>query len=212
MLKLYDYFRSSACFRVRIAFNLKELEYEKVPIHLVNNGGEHLSSYYKAINPLGLVPTIQEDEKYLSQSLAIIEYVNDLYPTPALLSKDPYLTALIRAFALTITADIHPLNNLRVLTFLKNEFEISDEQKTQWYQHWMHSGLSALEKQLSLHNKSSRFCFGDTPSLADICLVPQMYNARRFNCDLSTFPLLKKIDAHCQTHSAFSEARPEPII
>lgn len=211
MLKLYDYFRSSACFRVRIALNLKNISYEKMPIHLVNNGGEQFSLDYQAINPQCLVPVLQDDEKTITQSLAIIDYLEELYPNPSLLSQDRYQKALIRSFALTVTADMHPLNNLRVLQFLTKEFGVSEEQKTKWYQHWMATGLSALEKQLALQNKSHYFCFGNTPSLADICLAPQMYNARRFLCDISAYPLLRRIDANCQQHPAFIKAWPEPI-
>ena len=179
MLTLYDYFRSSACYRVRIALNLKNLPYDVIPIHLLNNGGEQFSLDYKAVNPQSLVPALQDGDKVITQSLAIIEYLDELHPEPMLLSQDLYKKALIRAFSLVVAADMHPLNNLRVLQFLTKELAIAEEQKTQWYSHWMAKGLEALEKQLMLHNHSQPFCFGEAPSLADICLVPQLYNARR---------------------------------
>lgn len=212
MIKLYDYYRSSACFRVRIALNLKQLDYEAIPVHLVNQGGEQFFPEYLAKNPQSLVPTLQDGEKILTQSLAIIEYLNDLQPTPALLPTDIYLKAFARSLALQIAADLHPLNNLRVLNYLKQEFKITDEQKTKWYQHWMSLGLNALEKNLATAKLSGDFCVGNNISLADICLVPQLYNARRFDCDLSSYPTLVRIDANCQTHPAFSKAWPEETV
>lgn len=208
MLKLYDYFRSSASFRVRIALNLKQLDYDVVPVHLLNNGGEQFSPEYQAVNPMSLVPSLDDNGRTITQSLAIIEYIDDTHPSPPLLPTDPYVKALVRAFAYTIAAEIHPINNLRVLTYLKNELDISDEQKHKWYQHWIHKGLGALEKMLAVNSKQSSFCYGDTPSLADICLVPQMFNARRFHCDLSAYSNLCRIDEHCQTLPAFTNARP----
>lgn len=207
MLKLYDYFRSSACYRVRIAANLKELEYELVPIHLLNNGGDQFSHSYREINPQSLVPSLKDDEYILTQSIAIIEYLDEIYPSKPLLPKNPYERAIIRAFALSIAADIHPLNNLRVLTYLKNEFNISETDKNKWYQHWLQLGLSALELQLTTRNKHE-FCFGDEPSLADVCLVPQLFNAKRFDCDLSQFPNLMRVDKSCLALKAFADAAP----
>lgn len=212
MLKLYDYFRSSASFRVRIAMNLKGLEYQAIPVHLVNNGGEQLSESYKLINPQSLVPALQENEKIITQSLAIIEYLDETHPSPALLPIDSYKKALVRSFALTIAADTHPLNNLRVLKYLTSELNITEEQKTQWYQHWMASGFAALEKQLTIHNDSADFCFGNELTLADICLVPHMYNARRFSCDLSQYPTLVRIDDNCQTVPAVINAWPNETV
>jgi len=212
MLKLYDYFRSSASFRVRIALNLKNLDYEVVPVHLVQDGGQQFSVQYQKINPHSLVPSLQDENKIVTQSLAIIEYLEDLYPTPALLPAEPFQKALVRSFALSIAADIHPLNNLRVLTYLTQEFEVTEEKKKQWYKHWIQKGLFGLEKQLQTYHTSQTFCFGDTPTLADICLVPQLYNARRFACDLSHYPTLVRIDAHCQQHSAFTKAWPMETV
>lgn len=208
MLKLYDYFRSSASFRVRIALNLKGLEYEKIPIHLVNNGGEQFSASYQAINPQNLVPVLQDGNKTVTQSLAIIEYLDETHPTPPLLPNDSYLKAIARSIALSISADIHPLNNLRVLKYLSNELHITEEQKNQWYQHWVDKGLSALEKQLTQLNISGDFCIGNSVTLADICLVPQLFNARRFHCDISAYPTLTRIDANCQKLAAFTQAWP----
>jgi maleylpyruvate isomerase len=208
MLKLYDYFRSSASFRVRIALNLKKLNYEAVPIHLVNDGGEQFSASYLSINPQSLVPALDDNGDILTQSLAIIEYLDEIHPEPALLPKNPLDKARVRAFALTIAADIHPLNNLRVLKYLVNEFAMTDEQKLKWYHHWLDKGLSALERQVNVNGTASVFCFGATPSLADICLVPQIYNAKRFNLDLTPYPTLRRIDETCQKHDAFIHARP----
>lgn len=208
MLILYDYFRSSACYRVRIALNLKSIEYQTVPIHLINQGGEQHSEKYLKINPQGLVPALVDGDKVITQSLAIIGYLDENHPDPSLLPDDATLRARVNAFSLTIAADMHPLNNLRVLNYLTQELSVSQEQKTAWYQHWMHKGLSALEKQLQIHRLSGDFCFGEKPTLADICLVPQLYNARRFSCDLTHYPTLVRIDANCQKLSAFSKALP----
>jgi len=212
MLTLYDYYRSSASFRVRIALNLKGLQYDVEPIHLLNNGGEQHSHEYRAINPQAFVPTLQDGNRILTQSLAIIEYLDEKYPTPPLLPKDIYFKALARSYALIIAADIHPLNNLRVSHYLKTEYNITDQQKMRWYKHWIESGLTALEAQLQKHKLSGDFCLGDQPSIADVCLVPQLYNARRFECDLDAFPMLVHIDSNCQQHTAFMEAWPtEPV-
>lgn len=208
MLKLFNYFRSSASFRVRIALNLKNIPYHDISIHLLNNGGEQHTEEYQAINPQALVPTLQDGNKTITQSLAIIEYLDETHPTPALLPKDIYLKSLVRSFALTIAADTHPLNNLRVLKYLTQELGISEEKKNQWYQHWVAKGLMPLEKILKQSRYTSDFCFGDSPTLADIFLIPQMYNARRFACDLSSYPTLTRIESHCQTLPAFNNAWP----
>lgn len=209
MLQLYNYSRSSASFRVRIALNLKKLTYQDIEIHLLNNGGEHVQPDYAAINPQQLIPTLKDDEKIITQSLAIIDYLEDVYPTPSLLPNDPYQRALVRSFALAIIADVHPLNNLRVLKYLTQDLGLSEDKKNTWYQHWIKQGLSALEKKLTAKEHTDDFCFGNTPTIADICLVPQLFNARRFNCDLSAYPTLTKIDAHCQTLPAFEKAWPQ---
>jgi maleylacetoacetate isomerase len=212
MLQLYDYFRSSASFRVRIALNLKELVYKNIPVHLLNNGGEQNSLEYQAINPQGLVPTLQDDDKIISQSLAIIEYLEDIYPEKPLLPADAYQKAWVRSFALSIAADMHPLNNLRVLQYLIKEFRLSEEQKSSWYKHWIEKGFGALEKSLVTLKDSGDFCFGNTPTLADVCLIPQVYNARRYAFDLSAYPTISRIDAHCQTLPAFLNAWPQEAV
>lgn len=208
MIKLYDYFRSSASFRVRIALNLKGLDYEVVPVHLVNNGGEQFSGPYQKINAQSLVPSLEMENKILTQSLAIIEYLDETHPAFPLLPSDIFQKALVRSFSLSIAADLHPLNNLRVLKYLSEELNISEEEKNKWYQHWMQKGLSALEKQLEQQEHQEDFCFGNTPTLADICLVPQLYNARRFACDLTAYPMLTRVDANCQKNPAFLRAFP----
>lgn len=209
MLKLYDYPRSSASFRVRIALNLKNLNYQAIPIHLLNNGGEQYSAEYQAINPQCLVPTLQDGDKIITQSLAIIEYLDELHPTPNLLPHDPEQKALVRAFALSIAADLHPINNLRVLKYLTQELNLSEQQKNKWYQHWVATGLSALEQKLATSKSTGKYCFGDTPTLADVVLIPQMYNARRFACDTSAYPTLNRIDTYCQAQEAFKAAWPQ---
>ncbi|MBI2792657.1 MAG: maleylacetoacetate isomerase [Gammaproteobacteria bacterium] len=210
MLKLYDYHRSSACFRVRIAMNLKNIEYEAISVHLVKDGGHQLSDSYKAINPQRLLPALQIDDskQILTQSLSIIEYLEETCPTPALLPSDALGRAKVRAFSQIIACEIHPLNNLRVLKYLKHEFEISDEKKDAWYFHWLSAGFDAMEALLQ-ENKSSHFCFGTSPTIADICLVPQVYNALRFEFPMQKYPLITKINQHCLEIDAFQKALPE---
>jgi maleylpyruvate isomerase len=212
MLQLYNYFRSSASFRVRIALNLKNLTYQDIPVHLLNNGGEQNSTQYQLLNPQGLVPVLLDDEKVISQSLAIIEYLEDVHPEKPLLPTDAYQKAQVRSFALSIVAEMHPLNNLRVLQYLTKELNLSEEQKTAWYIHWIENGFSALEKTLVTQKNSGDYCFGNTPTLADICLVPQVYNARRYACDLSAYPTVSRIDAHCKNHPAFLNAWPQEAV
>ncbi len=208
MIKLYSYFRSSAAYRVRIALNLKGLPYEYIPVHLVKNGGEQHSSSYETLNPLKLLPTLIDGENVFSQSLAIMEYLDEAYPdTSALLPTDCATRAQIRALSQIIACDIHPLNNLRVLQYLSNELEVNDAQRSQWYVNWIKVGFDALE--LLLAKQQSQFCFGDQPSIADCCLIPQIYNAKRFKIDLSKYPRILTIYEHCKIHPAFIEAEPE---
>jgi len=206
-MKLYSYFRSSAAYRVRIALNLKGLDCEYASKSLTKN--EHLAEDYLALNPQGLIPALEVDGLAISQSLAIIEYLNEVQPQPPLLPPDPLARAQVRSMALAIACDIHPLNNLRVLHYLRRELGQSDDGVNSWYRHWIAEGFRGLELQVAKYSSEQRYCFGDSLSLADVCLVPQMYNARRFNCDLSPFPALVAIGTHLETLPAFEKARPE---
>ena len=208
-MKLYTFFRSSASYRVRIAMNLKGLKYDHAPIHLRRSGGEQFSPDYKAKNPQALVPTLKDGGRFLTQSLAIIEYLEERYPEPPLLPKDAADRAVVRAMALTIACEVHPIQNLRVLNYLKMELKQPEAEANRWAQHWIELGLAALEQMVLAAAKRGKFCFGDAPTLADLCLVPQLGNARRFGCDLSDFPTLVRIDAHCCTLPAFVKAAPE---
>lgn len=209
MLKLYTYFRSSAAYRVRIALNLKNLGYEAIPVHLVKEGGQHLKAEYRRINPAGAVPALVDRDLSLSQSLAIIEYLDEAYPYPPLLPGDPAARARVRAIALDIACEIHPINNLRVLKYLTGQLGLSEEQKNAWYRHWVEVGLASVEARLVDHALTGRFCHGDQPTIADCCLVPQVFNARRFGCDLGHVPTVLRIDAECRTLPAFQAAAPE---
>lgn len=208
-MKLYTFFRSSASYRVRIALNLKGLEYEQIPVHLRRRGGEQLASAYKSVNPQGLVPTLEDGGRFFTQSLAIIEYLEERYPEPALLPKDPAARAIVRSMALVVACEIHPLQNLRVLNHVRSELNRTDAEVNRWAQHWIITGLSALEQMVHSIPGRGKFCFGEGPSLADVFLIPQLYNARRFGCDLSACPRLVEIDAHCLTLPAFAKAAPE---
>jgi maleylacetoacetate isomerase len=207
MLKLYTYFRSSAAYRCRIALNLKGLTHETVFVHLIKDGGQHTKPAYRALNPQALLPTLEHDGKVITQSLAIIEYLDEIQPQPPLLPRDAGERAKVRAFALAIACDIHPLNNLRVLNYLKGPLGHDQAAVDAWYRHWVETGLAACEALLP--GDGSKFCFGDEPSLADACLVPQIYNARRFNADLSAIPRLVAIEEACGKLTAFAQAEPE---
>jgi maleylacetoacetate isomerase len=207
MRVLYDYFRSSAAYRVRIALHLKNLPYESIPITLLEN--VQRSDAYLARNPQGLVPTLVDGELTLTQSLAICEYLDEVHPSPAFLPSASAARAAVRALALSVACDIHPLNNLRVLRYLKNELAVSEEQSGAWYRHWISEGFSALERQLQATH--GVYAYGDVVSLADICLVPQVYNARRFGCDLTHYPTIMAIERQCLTLAAFSETAPEQV-
>ncbi len=207
MLKLHGYFRSSASYRCRIALNLKGLAYEMAFVHLVRDGGQQLSSGYRALNPQALLPTLEHDGRVLTQSLAIIEYLDEVWPRPRLLPADAELRAKVRAFALAIASDTGPVNNLRVLRYLKRTLRQDQSAIDAWYRHWSQTGLEACEALLG--DAPHRFCFGDEPTLADIVLVPQMYNARLFKTDLSSVPRLVAIDAACRALPAFADAAPD---
>ena len=185
-MKLYNYFRSSASFRVRIAMELKGLGYDYLPVHLVK--GEHRQDAYAAVSPSLLVPTLELDTgDRLGQSMAIIEYLDETHPEPSLLPRDALGRARVRALAQLISCEIHPLNNLRVLKYLVRELKVDDEAKNAWYRHWVREGLQAFERQLA-RRPPTRYCYGDIPTMADCCLVPQIFNAQRFDCDLSGLP------------------------
>jgi maleylacetoacetate isomerase len=208
-MKLYDYFRSTACYRVRIALNLKNLAYEKINIHLVNNGGEQHTPEYREVNPQGLVPTLDVNGHMLNQSLAIIDFLDEVYPHPPLLPKDPIDKATVRTLALIVACDMHPLNNLRVLNRLKEQFDSNETQITQWYHHWLKSGFDAFEAKLKNIQRTEPFCLGHSVTLADLCLIPQVYNANRFHFTMDDYPLIREINAHCLTLEAFQKASPE---
>lgn len=208
-MKLYDYYRSSASYRVRIALYLKNLSYEAIPIHLVQHGGEQHQPDYLKRNPQGLVPTLEDNGHAFTQSLAIIEYLEETHPQPALLPDEPKTRALIRSFALMIACDIHPLNNLRVLQQLQQQFHATDQAIQAWYHHWLKQGFDALETRLESIKRTKPVCYGDQVSLADICLVPQIYNARRFKFPVEDYPLIDAINKHCMSIPAFIKAAPE---
>ncbi len=206
-MKLYDYFRSSAAYRVRIALNLKGLAPAREFVHLRKNAQR--SEEYLAVNPEGLVPALVTDGgDVLTQSLAIIAYLNETHPHPPLMPGTPAERARVQGLALAIACDIHPLNNLRVLLYLKNTIGVSDEQKDAWYKYWVDVGLEALETRLARESATGRFCHGDAPTLADICLVPQLANARRMNVDVAPFPTLTRIESACIALPAFADAAP----
>lgn len=204
-MKLYNYFRSSASFRVRIALNLKGLAYEYVPVHIAK--GEHKLSAYTEVSADWLVPTLEIDGRRLSQSMAIIEYLDELHPEPALIPADPFARAQVRALAQSIACEIHPINNLRVLRYLTTELHVSEEDKNTWYRHWVRSGLEAFERQLALLPDST-FCFGASPTLADCCLVPQIFNGQRFKVNLEGLPRTMAAFDACMQLPAFQQAQP----
>jgi len=208
-MQLYSYFRSSAAYRVRIALNMKGLPYDYLPVHLLKDGGQQRGESYVNLNPQGLVPTFVDDGLIIGQSLATIEYLDETHPEPALLPGSPEDRARIRDLALMVACDIHPINNLRILKYLKHTLQVDDEAKDAWYRHWTEEGLRALESRVAHDRGTATFCHGDVPTLADICLVPQMANARRFNCDLSGMPTLVRIDEACRALPAFEKAAPQ---
>ena len=205
---LYSYFRSSAAFRVRIALNLKGLAAEMRFVHLLKEGGQQHAEAYRAINPQAIVPTLVTNGQNLSQSLAIIEYLEEIRPQPPLFPAEPMARARVRQMALLVACDIHPLNNLRVLRQLK-QMGAAEEARLDWQRHWMTEGFTALETMLADDPARGRFCHGDMPGVADICLVPQMANARRVSLDLAPFPTLLRIEEEAYRLPAFVAARPE---
>jgi maleylacetoacetate isomerase/maleylpyruvate isomerase len=205
MMKLYNYFRSSASFRVRIALNLKGLDYDYLPVHIAR--GEHKTGSFSAISPDRLVPLLEDEGERFTQSMAIIEYLDEIHPEPALLPHDPVGRAHVRALAQTVACEIHPLNNLRVLKYLVRELKLGDDAKNAWYRHWVREGMLAFERQLALR-PASLYCWGDTPTLADCCLVPQVFNGQRFDCDFSGLPRTMAAFEACMQLDAFQRAQP----
>jgi len=205
-MQLYHYFRSSASYRVRIALALKGLPCELVPIHLLKH--EQHSDSYTAIAPAGLVPLLKVGDQLLTQSMAIIEYLDEAHPEPSLLPGDAFDRARIRSLAQDIGCEIHPLDNLRVLRYLVREMKVSDDDKTRWYQHWVETGLEVVERRLAGDARTGRFCHGDTPTLADCTLVPQIFNAQRYACRLDHVPTVMRVFDECMRLDAFSKTQP----
>ncbi len=204
MITLYDYYRSSASYRVRIALHYKKIPHEHQSVHLVDSGGEQFAAQYQALNPQCLVPTLKDDDHLITQSIAILEYLEEKFPEPSLLPDDITQRAQIRAFAHAISSDIHPLNNLRVLKYLVEEGGLNQDKKEDWYAHWIKTGFTALEKQI----QGDIFCFPEQLSFADICLIPQVYNALRFNVDMQPYPKIMAVNEYCLTMDAFKQAAP----
>ena len=207
-MKLYSYFRSSAAYRVRIALNLKGLPYDYAPVHLLRDGGEQLKPAYRRLNPDAILPTLVDGDNVLTQSLAIIEYLEETHPEPPLLPKSPADRAYVRSVALQVACEIHPLNNLRVLKYLKHTVGANDETRDEWYRHWVEAGFTTLEEHLAGDSRTGRFCFGDTPTMADACLVPQVFNAQRFRTDMARFPTIQRVHDHATQLDAFARAAP----
>ena len=208
-MKLHGFFRSSASYRVRIALNLKGLSYEQASVHLARGGGEQFAPAFRKLNPQSLVPVLEDGPLALTQSLAIIEYLDETHPRPPLLPSTPVERARVRALALAIACDLHPLNNTRVLTYIAGPMGAGEDGKLAWYRHWIAVGLQPLEAILAGDRATGKFCHGDTPGLADCCLVPQLANARRFKCDVAPYPTLVAIEKNCLALEAFQRAAPD---
>jgi maleylacetoacetate isomerase/maleylpyruvate isomerase len=205
-MKLYNYFRSSASYRVRIALALKDLDYEYAPVHLVKN--EQFGESYAAVSASRLVPLLKDGDRLLTQSLAIIEYLDETHPEPPLLPGGAAARARIRALSFDVACEIHPLNNLRVLRYLVHDLKLSEDDKNRWYRHWVETGLETVERQLAGHPATGRFCHGDAPTLADITLVPQIFNAQRLDCRLDHVPTVMRVFAECMRLDAFMKTQP----
>jgi len=205
-MKLYGYFRSSASYRVRIALNMKGLDYDQVSVHLAK--GKQYDREFSAISPQNLVPVLEDDGQLLYQSLAIIQYLEEKFPEPRLLPKDSPGRNRVRSLALISACEIHPLNNTRVLAYLTDTLKLTEEQKNAWYRHWVTVGFTALEKRLATEKETGKFCHGDAPGFADITLVPQVANANRFKVDLIPFPTIRRINDECLKLDAFRKAMP----
>lgn len=207
-MKFYGYFRSSASYRLRIALALKGIPHEQASVHLTRGGGEQFAAEFRRLNPQELIPVVEDNGHILIQSLAIMEYLEETHPEPAILPKAPADRARVRALSQIIACEMHPLNNLRVLTYLTKQLGVSEDAKLAWYHHWIALGFTALEGMLAGHPQTGRFCHGDTPTMADICLVPQVFNAKRFDCPLAAYPTMMRIHDACQALTAFADAAP----
>ena len=208
-LRLYSYWRSSAAYRVRIGLNLKGLAYETVPVHLVRDGGEQHGPAFRQINPQGRVPVLEHGRRILRQSVAILEYLDETWPTPALLPSGSRDRQRVRAIAQAVTCDIHPLNNLCVQQYFEHTWHVPQAERDSWMQYWICDGFAAIEAMINDHPATGRYCEGDTPTLADCCLIPQVYNARRFSVDMGAFPTIARIEQACLALPEFDAARPE---
>src|ERR1700761_2924386 len=206
---LYGYFRSSAAFRARIALNLKGIKPELRFVHLLKDGGQQHNAEYKALNPQELIPALVHDGHTITQSLAIIEYLDEIVPQPPLMPADAYSRARVREIAYAIACDIHPVNNLRIGQYIKRTFHTEDEAVFAWQRHWITTGFDALETRLARESETGTYCHGDNPTIADICLIPQIANARRVKLDIATWPTIARIEAHALEHSAFKAALPQ---
>lgn len=209
MIRLHSYWRSSASYRVRIALALKGLDYETAAVSLIRDGGEQLKDEYRKLNPQARVPLLEHDGLLISQSLAIVEYLDEVFPEPPLLPADAQGRARVRSLAQLVGCDVHPLNNLGVLKYLKANFAADEAQIADWYRHWIVQGFAALELRLNREAATGSFCHGDQPGMADLFLVPQVYNARRYEVDMSAFSRIVAIDASCTALDAFQRAMPE---
>ncbi|MFO1183712.1 MAG: maleylacetoacetate isomerase [Bauldia sp.] len=208
-MRLYSFWRSTATYRVRIALNLKGLSYDIVPLHLLRDGGEQRRPVFLAVNPQGRVPTLElDDGRILAQSMAILEWLEETHPDPPLLPRDPLMRATVRRVALTIVADVHPLSNTGVLAYLREKAGFDEERIAEWSRRWIGAGLGAIEELV----EGPDFCFGGRPTFADLCVVPQVFNAHRFKLDLSPFPKIRAIDAHCRALPAFARAAPSAQV
>ena len=211
-MRLYDYYRSTASYRVRIVLNIKNINYQSVPINLLNNGQD--SDDYRQLNPQGLVPLLDTNQHLVTQSLAIIEYLEERFPMPSILPNEPFVRAHVRSLAMLIACDMHPLNNVRVLKYLREQFAIDETQINLWYHHWLQLGFDAFEHKLQSATMSSNnnFCYGNSITLADICLIPQVYNAKRFGFAMDEYPLINAINQYCLTLPVFHSASPESVV